>query len=111
MIKTLRSEKYRQARGFLVRKTKHRKKFCCLGVAHIVAGSKVIQTEQGLGFIDIEGRKSLEFLTHYVKEFFGFASLMGEFEKYEGGNSLINYNDVQKYSFKQIADVIEEKGT
>lgn len=97
----LRSGKYKQGRRSLCQNNK----YCCLGVLCDLALQKGIcvatYSEDFLLF-----DKSKEFLPLKVMEWSGMATSTGS---RDGEVSLIELNDIGKYSFKKIANIIEKE--
>lgn len=95
-LKALRSGKYRQTRGKLKGKVGH----CCLGVACEIAKKEgVIGGHEG----------ELMYLPYAVAAWLSIRSSGGVFKDKKGyTRSLANYNDISKYNFKKIADIIED---
>lgn len=80
-IKALRSSEYRQARRALKRGNQHYCGYCCLGVAEIVCDAP---RYDGFSLCNL-------YLPEHIQ------------------SKLINLNDVDRLSFTEIADYIEEK--
>lgn len=102
-IEALRSGKYAQGQARL-----KSDKYCCLGVACDVSGQgrwslNTYVCGDGLRSVD----KSAISLPEDVKNYYGLRNKHGGFADDE--DSLIRCNDTKKYTFEQIADIIERE--
>ena len=111
LIEKLRSDEYTQTKGIL----RDCKGFCCLGVACDISGlsnwkKKTEDNTDSIFYFMYQG--DTEGLPKKVQEYYGFASNNGNFTiKREHGyisTSLAYLNDQGK-TFKEIADIIENK--
>lgn len=104
-VKALRSGKYKQGRGAL-RNTNN--EFCCLGVLCDVARKEGVigrpkkMKDEGLYAYGPIGNSGV--LPTVVKEWAGLTGV----NPYIGPEAASNWNDAEKKSFDEIADLIEE---
>jgi hypothetical protein len=104
-VKKLRSGEFQQGRDLLNRNGK----FCCLGVACEVAREKGVNLNITVGQSgEIEYDKRGIQLPPKVQEWLGLNSEIGKY-KGEIFSSLMTLNDVEYYTFEQIADLIESE--
>jgi len=105
-VAALRSGKYKQGRGFLKAKDSEGDwTYCCLGVLCEVAGLKekfVRETDIDLNRVLFEGSYSAT-----VPEIFGIGDYGILNRSVDGAQSLASLNDIRKFTFDMIADVIE----
>jgi len=101
----LRSGDYNQGFGALETKAG----FCCLGVACVVAEKNGVKVNRVSGIQTLEGNTFLS--QKNVIDWYGFRSFSAKFTLAGDTSelSLINLNDVYKFSFDQIADIIENE--
>lgn len=90
-VKALRSGKYKQGQRTLLRDNK----YCCLGVACVVAGVKNVPRSPVIS----EFSKRLSVLPEILKGGINYNRVV---------NKLVDMNDVRRKSFNEIADWIEE---
>lgn len=84
--------------------------FCCLGIACEVAISNGVRLERG----EYEGMEkygeNYGLLPPQVQDWLGLATDSGVFQKrIDGKGSLSQLNDYSRYTFKQIADIVERE--
>jgi len=108
-IKALRSGDYKQGRDRL----KRNDTYCCLGVLCDLSVKDGIGNWNGDRFIGGAEKERVTTLPFVIGQWAGMESGEGPAIKLEKGvkvfgRSLIYYNDDEKYSFDQIADLIEE---
>lgn len=88
-VEELRSGKYKQGKRQLLT----RDSYCCLGVACLVAGKHDADMLHECNLGNLKD----------VRDFFGIRDYDGDFQ----GGSLVHLNDDANYTFRQIAEVIE----
>lgn len=114
LVKALRSGDYLQGHGYLAQKMPNNTlRLCCLGVACIIAqaGQK---EENGVIIFGKEGDRKTTHMPTEVMDYFGFTKRSGSFYEpilTKGGrfNSLVDLNDDARFTFAEIADVIERE--
>lgn len=108
-VEALRSGAYVQSTGTLRRGDK----FCCLGVACVVAADNGVPV---IGREDVDTRwvfitptdQSMSALPNEVREWLGMRTPSGNFTENRGQYALSEKNDTG-YTFRQIADIIESE--
>lgn len=111
-VDALRSGDYQQGQGALhniVSEDEHY--YCCLGVACDLSGVPVNDTIKNnvLGVLVRYGEQAQIWCApDEVLDWLGFDANVVLFDVYEGEYSLIELNDECKYTFNQIADIIED---
>lgn len=98
-VKALRSGEYNQCTSQL----QDHKGYCCLGVA-----CAVYEKETGNELYKENGQYNSGNLTDSYQEVKKWLGLNTSIGSYKGGN-LAALNDIENYTFKQIADVIESE--
>ena len=102
LVAALRSGKYAQITGSL-----HTTEgYCCLGVACEISGTEWGEDTYKKGYYAADHGSSAR-MGLKQKDYFGFISLSGSFDN--GQSSLMDLNDEKRYTFEQIADVIESE--
>lgn len=110
-VKALRSGKYKQGEGVLF--DKKTKAYCCLGVLCNVAGIKPVTSKTAKGVSLFDGAENTAPQT--AMDFVGLSTEGGAFDDLEQKyykditNALWKLNDEHRFTFKQIADVIESE--
>lgn len=99
-IDALRSGKYQQGTSFLINENK----YCCLGVLAAIAGCSMSKDENGAEFFN----NCEEFAPQQAMDFVALKNDCGGFGEDYMIDSLTYLNDNGK-TFKEIADIIEEK--
>ncbi len=112
-VKALRSGRYKQATESLLDDSGGIKLYCCLGVLCKLAEKAKIgkfkQDEHGdFRFFSKDGKEIAE-NENLPKSVMKWAGLTDNFGFSYDGKTLIDYNDTEDYSFKQIADIIEKQ--
>ena len=112
-VKALRSGKYKRGSGHLRKKTPTGIRYCCLGVlCDITPG--VVWTDE---YDDVEagtyravygGSGNGACLPEGVMQYAGMGTQRGYIPTRKGMDILDDINDSGKYSFNQIADIIEK---
>lgn len=108
-LAALRSGEYKQGTGALKREAGGGYEYCCLGVLCQLAADHGITRETGSleGYMRFGGNVS--YLPEKVSAWAGVESRGRLPRIVEGSPRLIELNDRARYSFEQIADVIEEQ--
>lgn len=122
LVEALRSGTYSQTKGAL----RDNVGFCCLGVACDIALKNGLQEQEWewkyseyshqWAFLNVnKAQDETEILPDEVKKFYGFLSVSGNYalegdsdEVYDK-KSLTTHNDDDDWSFKMIADIIEDE--
>ncbi len=112
LVEALRSGEYKQGTGRLSRDQNGVRQYCCLGVACMVyqkhVGDLKIDTDGPVHSYDTD----VHGLPEKVQEWYGFDTRCGRLKETAriayGYNSLLLLND-SGYSFREIADVIEQE--
>jgi hypothetical protein len=122
LVAALRSGKYEQTDGAL--HSSDSDAFCCLGVACDLAKEAVrgswIADHSAAVFTTVRGGSSDSYLVSDVKDYYGFATVAGQFTVAPGTphvhagllgrkTTLSELNDDLRLSFAEIADVIEHE--
>ena len=101
-LNALRSGEYEQGTGLLSKDGK----FCCLGVLCDIASKKGVCKKIEYNHAHYDGNDL--HLPSSVKEWCGFGSNPQGCNAYVNGKYLTTMNDIEKKSFTEIADFIEE---
>ncbi len=118
-VKALRGQdarKYQQGTGTLVTgslKDPKEQKFCCLGVlADLFARENGIKWKEGeYSALRLEGAACTNVLPKHVAVWAGLqieSPTVKSSKFYQGVESLVNCNDTKRFTFSQIADLIEK---
>jgi hypothetical protein len=116
-IKALRSGKYKQTRGTLLRVRKYNKveekRYCCLGVLCDLAVKEGLigKPKPSKEYGALEGSYAFgEYTSQLPRRVYKLVGLDGGFGDYaDHCQSLAAHNDHDKMNFKRIADIIESR--
>ena len=110
-VKALRSGKYKRGSGWLKQDTPTGVRHCCLGVLCEITPGVTWRKKGELSRIYVansgEGEDTMS-LPYEVKQYAGMDTSFGYIKGRRGKDSLDDINDSGKYSFNQIADIIEK---
>ena len=103
-VAALRSGEFKQGREVL--RNVEADKYCCLGVACALAIREGVESE----WPDDGGYSWDEELPYAVRDWLGLKTGAGDLAEGDRYNHLIALNDDARYTFTQIADVIDRGG-
>lgn len=112
-IKALRSGNYKQGNGYLKHGKDNDIYHCCLGVAIEIQGIKFVPVENQANYYITtfdEANSMTSPSCSWFEKIYGFYHTINMFNDYDSPpNNLMILNDSRKYTFDQIADIIENK--